>query len=93
MPANTRGETKESWKLSMPLVIVYTISKDNLENCWMVDEVIELQNQELSLHRSGKHVITLGLDDYKNGLCVIDPSDDEDAPEISLNDIVRQLDS
>lgn len=67
----------------MSLVIVYTISADNLENCWMVDEVIELQDKELSLHRRGHHVITLGIQDYQNGLCIIDPNADEEEIEPS----------
>lgn len=74
----------------MPLVIVYTVDKDRQENCWMVDEVLELQNQELSLHRSGKHVITLGLADYENGLCIIDPNAGDDEDEVDITEYMTR---
>ena len=66
-----------------PCLIIFTVDAGGLENVWLVDAYVQGEDGDLDLYRSGEYVITLGADDYCNGLVIEDW--DGDARVIDTN--------
>lgn len=75
----------------MPRFLVVNTDKSGEEYPWLCDEVIQAEDGNVELWRAGKHIITLGPEDYAGGLVKAPWEADMDF-EGSLEEYITQLD-